>query len=366
MAQTHRSLYRFELWNPSEGMVGDLSDLCTSRKFTIKRNRAESLDLSFNLRLLDERADATGQTAQEILRPGINEIHVWRGNRPLFGTKVRYMNPGVQEDSETMDLRATGYLDDFSKRHLRPVPGVEGGKTMYTAIDIGQIIWDMVTTTQGYPNGDMGFTQGTIQTSRPLTDEWHPYANSLKDIFINLSNRDNSVDFDFSHDRKFNIYYPAQGRVQSDLLFTYPGNIASLSAPIDADQVVNYSINRGGGNGPDVTPIQTRQDAASQLEYGLLEQIDDYSDISVVATLNSLGDETLRTFNQPLVIPEVLLRSGREPDLGAYWVGDWVRFAVPNRPSFGHVDDALWRINEISVTLNDLDREEVRLTVASA
>jgi hypothetical protein len=65
------------------------------------------------------------------------------------------------------------------------------------------------------------------------------------------------------------------------------------------------------------------------------------------------------------MIPDVTLKSRKDPPLGAYWVGDWVRFSVPKRPAFAEVDDRLWRIHEIGVNINDLDSEEIRLTVAA-
>lgn len=365
MARTHRSLYRFELWNATDGRIADLSSLCTSRSFKLRLNRAESLDLTFSLRVIEDFAASIDLTPVELLNPGVNDIRVYRGNKPIFGARVRYISSAIEEESETLQLHASGYLDDFAYRYLWPVTGVDGGVTKYTSTDIGAILWDMIDTTQSLTNGDMGFTQGTIQTSRNLTDTWQPYATSLKDIFIAITERDNSVDFGFSYDRKLNVYYPSQGRVQTDFAFTYPGNVVKLSVPVDASQLVNVSINRGSGNGLDITPIRTRNDTPSQETFGRMERIDDYADVSVNATLDSFGDETLRIFSQPLIIPDVTLRSGKEPPLGAYGLGDWVKFNIPGRPAFANIHNTHQRIQEIAVSLNDMDTEEIRLTVAN-
>lgn len=365
MARTHRSLYRFELWNATDGRIADLSALCTKRAFTLKLNRAETLDLEFKLRVIEDFAAKIDLTPAELLQPGVNDIRVYRGNKAIFGTRVRYISSSISEETETLSLHASGYLDDLGHRYLLPVAGVNGGVTTYTATDIGAIMWDMIDTTQNLTNGDMGFTQGDIQTSRALTDTWQPYATSLKDIFIAITERDNAVDFGFTYDRKLNVYYPSMGRVQTDFAFTYPGNIVALSAPLDATQLVNVSINRGSGNGLDITPIETRNAAPSQLVYGRMERIDDYADVSVPATLDSFGDETLRIFSLPLIIPDVTLRSGKEPPLGAYSLGDWVKFNIPGRPAFANVHNTHQRIQEIAVSLNDMDTEEIRLTVAN-
>lgn len=365
MPRTHRSLYRFELWNATDGKIADLSALCTSRSFKLKLNRAETLDLEFKLRVIEDFAAAIDLTPAELLGPGVNDIRVYRGNKAIFGVRVRYLTSAISEETETLQLHASGYLDDLGYRYLLPVTGVNGGVTTYTTTDIGAIMWDMIDTTQSRTNGDIGLTQGAIQTSRDLTDTWQPYATSLKDIFIAITERDNAVDFDFTYDRKLNVYYPSQGRVQTDFSFTYPGNIVSLSVPVDATQLVNVSINRGSGNGLDITPIRTRSNTASQATFGRMERIDDYADVSVNTTLDSFGDETLRVFAVPLIIPDVTLRSGKEPPLGAYGLGDWVKFTIPGRPAFANVHGTHQRIQEIAVNLNDMDTEEIRLTVAN-
>lgn len=367
MSKTQKSLYKFQIWDPrlgEKGLVADISDICTSRAYTVGLNRAETLDLSMSLPVIEERADKLKMTPQEMLGPGIHDIHVWRGNRQIFGTRVRYVKPTL-DTSETFTVHASGYLDDFIHRYLWPVVGADGGKTRYENIDIGQIIMGMINTTQNLPYGNLMMQEGHIATSRPLTDDWHPFATNLKEIFQAITERNNSIDFSFSYDRRVNVHSPQQGRFLKELLFSYPGNIKTISGPMDASQVANVSINRGSGNGLDITPIETRDDVASQEIYGRMERIDDYADVSYVPTLQSFGDETLRTFATPLVIPDVALRPGMEPGVGTYWVGDWVRFSVPNRPSFKNIDGRAWRIHEIAVDINDMDSEDVRLTVAN-
>jgi hypothetical protein len=211
-------------------------------------------------------------------------------------------------------------------------------------------------------NGFMSVWKNTMQTSRTITDTWQPYATSIKDMIIALSERHDSIDFEFTPDRFFNVYYPGIGTDKTDLLFSYPGNIKSLSLPRDATQLVNYSINQGSGNG-DVQVIETREDAYSQAAFWRRERIDDYPSISVAAALDEKGDETLRLYAAPMTIPDVVLDGTKEPHLGAYWIGDWVRFSVPKRPAFAILNGQTWRINQIDVTIDQNDHEEIRLKV---
>ena len=100
--------------------------------------------------------------------------------------------------------------------------------------------------------------------------------------------------------------------------------------------------------------------------YGSRQRIDDYPSITLSDTLASRAEETVRTYANPLTIPEVVLYGHMEPNIGAYWIGDWVRFSVPDRPAFTPLNGRKWRINEISVNISAEDHEEVRLKVGNS
>ncbi len=359
-----RSRYTIEIVNSSGQLVADVSGIATGRRYTVRRNRAETINLSFDLGEATRLARALGLSFTQLFAPGVNEVRVMRGARPMVGGQIVYVEPQLTADSRTMEVRATGFLDLFKDRYMLPTfPGTnERGETVYNATDMGAVAWDIISKTQALTNGSFGVTQGTIQASRLMGETYQPFATNIKDILIGLTERINGIDFAFTPEKVFNVYYPGLGTDKTELLFSYPGNIQEISAPIDATEIVNLSINRGSGNGLDQQIIRSRLDLATQPTYSRRERIDDYPSINVAATLDEKGEETLRRFATPTRIPQVTLDGAADPPLGSYWMGDRVRFAV-NDPAFAELDGQSWRINEIDVTVSDLDHERVTLKV---
>lgn len=352
------SPYRIEVWNPNTNLLlADISDLCTSRHFSVRRNRPEQIDLTLNLKSAQKRAADLATPFNQIFSSGYNDLRIARGNRYLVGGQIGYTRASLEGESSRLELRATGYLDLLKDRYLIP-----GDPLTYTAADISAAAWAFINVTQLKTNGSFGMTQGTLSTSRNITDTWQPYATSIKDILIALSERFNSIDFEFTLDRVFSTYYPGIGTDKTDLRFSYPGNITSLVLPSDATQIINVSINRGSGNG-DTQVVETRNDTNSQLTYKRREHIDDYPSINVPATLDDKGDETLRLSASPTTIPDIVLDGTQEPYLGAYWIGDRIKLDVDAGSAFAVLDGQTWRINEIDVTVDENDHETIRLKV---
>lgn len=277
----------------------------------------------------------------------------------MVGGQLAYVHPRLNQEGATLELRANGFLELLSKVYL-----AASDSGAVTGIDMSTVAWNFIALVQAKTNGDFGITQGTLQTSRSITDSFEPYASSVKEILIGLTERLNGIDFDFSYDRVFNAYYPGLGTDKTELLFSYPGNITSIGLPQDATTLANVSINRGQGNGA-VQLVETRTNTDSMSVYKRRERIDDYPSISVAATLQEKGDETIRLYGSPTMIPQVTIDGTMEPFLGSYWIGDRVRFSIDTDryPAFALLDGQTWRINEITCSIDDTDHEEITLKV---
>lgn len=355
-------LYALEVVSPAGSLIADVTGITPSFSYGVRRNRPESIELSIDLGAAMVLARKLGLGIYELFAGYVNEIRIRRGNRYLLGGQIVYAEPSMTADGRQLTVRAQGFLAMFADRRLLPVVGADGGQTIVTAVDIGQVVWSMIQTTQALPNGDFGVTLGAIQTSRPITEQWKPYASTLQDIFQDLTERINSVDIAFSSDKKLWVFSPGIGSDKTELLMSLPGNITQISMPRDWSRLNNYSINRGGGNGVDATPIETRQHTPSQQVYKIRMRIDDFPQVTVAQTLRDFGDETLRIDNAGSTIPRVTLNGRIEPQLGAYWIGDRVRFDVDDE-AFALLDGRSWRINDIQVRVDDNHDENIQLQV---
>src|SRR4051812_38193671 len=136
---TQQSIYSILLVDPSGNLLADLSPLCKQRHFTVRRNRAEVVDVSMDQGQLEVVSAALGATVRELLAPGVNEIRIFRGRRPLIGAQIQYLQASLETDSRTIDVRAVGFLDLFKDRYLSPSNQLdfsdEIGSAMFTILD---------------------------------------------------------------------------------------------------------------------------------------------------------------------------------------------------------------------------------------
>jgi hypothetical protein len=361
------SLYRVEVWTRQGEMLADISQEITQRQFTATRNRAEAITLTLDLYAAEQRAIKSHIDFDELFREGSNELRVYRGDRPLMGGTIYYVAPSIESNRATLDVRATGFLDLLKDRYVWP-DASNFGRT-YTNQDVGAVMWDFINYTQSpitnwsLSNGDFGIRQGAIQTSRTLTDTWQPWATSIRDILIAITERINSVDMEFTYDKHFNIYYPGIGTDKTELLFTYPGNIKRFALPKDATHLANTVVSRGSGNGYDRQVVSVRQDTDMQIGVARRESIIDNPSVTVNQTLQDFADEEIRLNSASSKVPDIVLDGRKDPALGAYWIGDVVRFSVPQRSSFAVLNGQKWKINQITSNPDAEDGEEIILKV---
>jgi hypothetical protein len=343
--------------------VADISRICLKRHFVLTRNRPGMIDLELNLDAAEDLARELGMGFYGLFGAGVTEVRVKRDTKPLLGGRLMTPVPTLDETSGSLQVTALGYLELLADRYLWP-----GDTLTYANTDIGQIAWNRINATQGRDDGSLGITQGEIQPSRNIQEEEQAaYGKSIKELLIDYTELSNSGDFEFTTDKQFNWHAPGIGvdRPDSPFRFGDGGNIKRISAPRDASQLVNVSINRGANNGT-AQIFTIRQNTASRAAYGRHERVDDYSSIQSVELIQSFGDETLRTHSSPLALTTIELHGDREPILGVYGLGDRMPLEIPNRPSFGHVHNQRLRVNEIDITVDELDKEDVSIEASIA
>lgn len=340
-----KSLYSFEVWD-SSGLVAYL-DKALSRHLTAIRNRPGTA--SFILSKDDPKA------TREILKPGINEIRVRRGQKYIWGGQISRVEAILEGASGTVALTAAGFLDLFKDRFT-------AAARVFTNTDAGTIAWTLLEESQktagNYdPVKDFGVRAGTIQASVNRTRTYE--FKEIKDAVIQLSEVINGFDFEIDHEKKFHVFYPKQGQLKPELVLRYPGTIGRLVLPIDASQMANQVIARGSGLGAS-QPIVQRDQTGVQAAYRIRQRIVDYPDVIEDATLEQHADEILRVESVPYEIPEIELLPNTDPHIKDFWLGDVIRV----KASQGLVQiDNDYRIDQIDVEVDENDLETVKLKV---
>src|SRR4051812_31763971 len=141
---TQQSIYSVLLVDPAGNLLADLSNLCKTRHFTVRRNRAEIVDVAMDQGQLEALSTTLGTTVRGLLAPGVNEIRIRRGARYLVGAQIQFLNATLDGNSRTIELRAIGFLELFKDRYLWPADAV----LTQTAVDIGQVAWNFINASQ--------------------------------------------------------------------------------------------------------------------------------------------------------------------------------------------------------------------------
>lgn len=225
-------------------------------------------------------------------------------------------------------------------------------------------------TYQMAKNTYLGFLKGTINTSFNVTPVYDRFKK-IKTAIEDLSNAYNGPDFNISVSidannrmtKYFNIFYPRQGINNTSLNFTYPGNIKKIDKPKDGKTMVNDLAMRGQGYGT-AELVEEVFDATSMYTYAQRQDVEQQSDMSDAGTLTSEGQEVIRIRKDPLDLPALTLDGRQPPYLGSYGIGDTILVNIVGIPLLDLID--LYRIEQIDVTIDDDDVEEVTLTLSLA
>lgn len=339
--------YEVELYTRQGVLAADISHLVKSLSFSMTRSDAEQLSLSIDLNAYEDMCAILGTHPTAILGAYQTDIKVKRAGQYLFGTHVGYITSALDENEETIEARAFGYLNLLIDRYVT--------KT-YTAQDSVDVNWDLINETQSQDNGDMGIVLGPEQTvSTPIDREY--VRQNVKEAVIGNAIL-NGYDVEIDHDKNFNTYAMKGTDQSATLRFTYPGNIKSVEIPRDGLPLYNKIYGLGSGFGEEVIE-STQRDETSELNYGVHEKISTFNSIKDATELdeNVLSELGLR--KNILEIPQMVV-SGEDFDLNDYGVGDRVYVKIENHPFLATID-GVYRIERIDVSIDENEAEEIRL-----
>lgn len=327
----------------------EILDISRYTDFTLDLKLNDVSTLSFNLDAVQFERSCTniGTHPRNVLYPQRTEIRVYLNDTLKFGGTIASVNTDYGVNDAKMTCKADSYLQYFSKRHV---------KKNYVSTQRSNIAWDAINTVQSVTNGNLGVTQGTLATTY-ASDLTADYKDVKSIIMLYTYAQPTTYDFEITPDKVFNTY-TRLGSDKPEIELIYPGNIASLGVPRNADSLANKVIGLGAGIGAE--RLETvRENATSQLRYRVLESKPMFNSVEKMDTLINNTDGVLNESYEVLVIPNVKPRPG-EIDLETTIVGDSVRVAVLN---FKYDDDidGMFRIYAMSITVDKMRTQDLTL-----
>lgn len=352
MAQNLDGKYSIEIRTPAGQLLADLSGMARDRSFVLERNGSYNAEWKVDLDTIEEYARNINVDARTLFDEGRNEAILKRLGVPILGGQIEYTQADLGETKE-VSVRLVGWLDLFKTRQT----AIE--KTFVSGTDIGAIAWGLVDESQLQTYGSYGIIQGTLQDCPDIPADVLFEFKNLKEALQELSARIDGFDFEFTWDKRFNVYYPRMGVARSEFELVYPGNVKNIKPSRDSSTIRNSGIIRGQGIG-DGQLLTNSEDTDSQSIYKRREDIYDFSDIPDIDTLQALGDEQIRALKDPHEVVDIILDGNQEPFIGSYLLGDTVPVQVLNSRAYAYVTGN-YRIDQISVAVDEEDNEVVTL-----
>lgn len=347
--------YEFEVWTSTGSRIADISHLCQSRSYIRRRNDTE--DLSFTVDLNEFEAYCAnhlgGANPKTILNPYTTDIKVKRDGQYLFGAQVVDVDfSGDTSEGYTVNIKCRGYLDLFKDRYLSKA---------YTVTEATAIASDLITVAQAQTYGNVGVTIGDMYSTGVLRDRTYQRDNVKLAIQRLTALEGGNFDFDISWDKVFRTYQQIGAR-RTDLSFVWGGplgNVKKFSMDRSALNLFNTVIGLGSGFGTDQL-LYSAISTSSATNYYRRERISQYNSVTIQQTLiDQVNAEVFRS-RDLLELPEITITSNELVNTFLN-PGDRIPLMVSDHPWLDNID-SLYRIEEMEVSIDANDFEEIRLT----
>ena len=183
---------------------------------------------------------------------------------------------------------------------------------------------------------------------------------NVKDALMELTSmEEDNFDFDFSYDRKFNVY-EKKGHDRTNLEISYPGNIHSMSVARSAASLYNKITNIGSGVGDERMQVVV-ENIDSQQKYGTRELVATNSNVSLEETLIGQAVGALYDSKDPTDLPTITIKDGSINPFNLQ-VGDTI-CPIVESDDYLNTIEGIYRVAKISLSVEEDGIEGMKLTL---
>ncbi len=259
---------------------------------------------------------------QTNLLPGRTALWVERGGVIVKGgIIVGY--PTLNLATNSVDIEAQGFHAYYRRRVLRAT------KHWFDTeqLTIAKELVDVAAADIRVETASM--TSGVVRTRRY---PWWTFQN-IGQAVEQLANTDDG--FDFHHEYRWDNttglptalwtpIYPKTGR-DTNIVFDVDANCDYSSVQVDGTGLGNTVITVGAGEG-DATVFDVQTDGGQLAAFPPYEDVNSYTDVVRLETLQEHGRERLKRIAQPITRARVTVRRDAGPQIGTFQPGDRVTF----------------------------------------
>lgn len=330
--------------------MGNIFALCKNFQWQKVRNDAGSVSFDLDLERYEQYLETIGfgDDPFAFMETGRTDIRVKRNGQWIIGTNVIKFDYSVNENSVTMKVSCTGYLNYYKKRYI---------DIDYDDTPQEEIMWGVIEACNAKYGGDYGITQG-VHVGESIVRDRHQVRKEVKSFLQQMSQVRAGVDFEITADKKLNTYI-AQGAYRPDVRLTYAGNIESFGFSRSVENVSNFIYGVGSGNGEDAVQAES-EDAASEDYLYRREQIASYNSVIDTNTLQQNIDALKHYTSNAIELPTITVQINTL-DLSTVGIGDTISVVMNGNKSLAHIN-GFYRIESITCKVNDQGDESVDLT----
>lgn len=316
------------------------------------------LDLSYSKALnyygeCEFSVPATDDKLNSLISLRNYEIFIERNGGIVWGGEMVHKAGRLVENSDNkVTIRGYGFLEMLASRYTDAL------KT-YASTDTGAIAWDLIDTTQNLTDGDLGITQGSIETTQ---DRDRTYENkNILDALVALTEIRNGIDLEVDDSKVFNVWGTRGVDRTNTTVFEYGTNILSANIDQDFTKPANEIIALGSGVGAAQLRV-TATDTGLRSINKLRQQRVAFTDVKESATLTGKAEEFLRINKQSILSIEFEQVPGTQPSFGSIGLGDSIQMRI-SRDSY-EIDQA-FRVYGWNVSVGQDGRESISYEIAS-
>ena len=343
-------------------LIGDIRNLAQNLNWKRCRTASgvDSINFTLNDQLFAEWCAERNTTINAMLKPYALDARIIRNGEAIAGGFLATMPAySPNYDSANLAMRFDGYLNLLAGVYIRPTATqTDAAGTMVAG-------WIMDAESRAAAAGKgFGITQGVIQPLATIQRTFENYKTVKEAIVDICDNIEGAGPFDVIFDPDRSFYITNQlGRTITSWQLDYPTQLDGQSVTsINAAEVQGFAshiIALGSGEVSDDplknTVISSEEsDATAISEYGYVEQLKQYSSVSVQTTLDQKCATDLANATAVQWEPKITL-TGRQvapsptEDYGL-WLGDTIY--LNNRADLTGQTSGTFRINTISVDVS--------------
>lgn len=273
-------------------------------------------------------------------------VLVWAGEQVLRSGDLDRNGKGI------VTIQCFDWLEQLKDRYT-------AATKVFSAIDAGDIAWELIDDTQIQVNGDFGITEGAIIATQ---DRDRSYFNqNVMEAIINLSDVLSGFDFEITNEKVFKVYSTKGVDKTDSVVFEYGQNIESARIIEDFVNPVNRAIILGesSDNTSDLQRVE-RENEDSQDLYKIRETLDSQMDISEIETFQEKGDALLQKFQERLFDVDMNLSKGSSPNITDFSLGDTIHLKIVS--GVYNVDED-YRVFEWTVVFDNQGAEKLSLVL---